>query len=151
MADSRHIVIPASGTLQHPDDQAVENGRFYLDVFNMDELKEHLNEVTMKNWLYCIDQALDKNGYTRADIDFLNMLLVKPSAFKCMLQELGLSEKQSVYNNTYGHVGEQDGIINIIEGENQGQLKDGDLMIIVAAGVGYVWDAACVKWGSAEA
>lgn len=51
---------------------------------------------------------------------------------------------------TIPNVGEQDGIINIIEDERQGRLKDGDLMIIVAAGVGYVWGAACVKWGSVE-
>jgi acyl-CoA synthetase (AMP-forming)/AMP-acid ligase II len=33
-----------------------------------------------------------------------------------------------------------------IEGVKQRRLKDGDLMIIVAAGIGYVWGAACVKW-----
>jgi 3-oxoacyl-[acyl-carrier-protein] synthase-3 len=58
-----------------------------------------------------------------------------------------LTEAQGVYNDTYGHSGEQDSIINIIEGQRQGKLIDGDLMIIVAAGVGYVWGAACVKWG----
>ncbi len=42
---------------------------------------------------------------------------------------------------------EQDTMINIIKGEKQGRLKDGDLMIVVGAGVGYVWGAACIKWG----
>lgn len=41
--------------------------------------------------------------------------------------------------------------INIIEGETQGRLKEGDLMLIVAAGIGYVWGATCVKWGMCEA
>ncbi|MFN2227394.1 MAG: 3-oxoacyl-[acyl-carrier-protein] synthase III C-terminal domain-containing protein, partial [Anaerolineae bacterium] len=31
----------------------------------------------------------------------------------------------------------------------QGRLKDGDLMAIVAAGIGYVWGASCVRWGMA--
>ena len=30
---------------------------------------------------------------------------------------------------------------------NVGRLKDGDLMAIVAAGIGYAWGAACVRWG----
>jgi len=47
-------------------------------------------------------------------------------------------------------MGEQDSIINIIEGVKQGRLKDGDLMIIVGAGVGWVWGATCVKWGPCE-
>ncbi|MFO8036350.1 MAG: 3-oxoacyl-ACP synthase [Anaerolineales bacterium] len=144
---SRHIVVPASGTLQHPTDEAVEKGLFHLDVFNIDELKGHLNKVSMENWMLCIDQALEKSGYIRSDLDFLNMILVKPSSYRDMLQRLGLSEEQGVYNNTYGHIGEQDSIINIIEGQKQGRLKDGDLMIIVAAGMGYVWGAACVRWG----
>jgi 3-oxoacyl-[acyl-carrier-protein] synthase-3 len=144
---SRNIVIPASGTLQHPTDEAVAKGLFKIDVFDMEGMKEHLNQVSMNNWLYCIDQALRKSGYNRRDLGFLNMILVKPSSYKEMLQLLGLTEAQGVYNDTYGHSGEQDSIINIIEGQKQGKLKDGDLMIIVAAGVGYVWGAACVKWG----
>jgi 3-oxoacyl-[acyl-carrier-protein] synthase-3 len=147
---SRHIVIPASGTIQHPTDKAVEKGLFTLDAFNLKELKDHLNKVTMKNWMHCIDEALRKSGYSRVDLDFLNMILIKPSAYQDMLRRLDLTEDQGVYNRTYGHAGEQDSIINIIEGEKLGRLKDGDLMIIVAAGVGYVWGASCVRWGVHE-
>jgi 3-oxoacyl-[acyl-carrier-protein] synthase-3 len=101
----------------------------------------------MVNWMLCIDEALRKSGYQRSDLDFLNMILVKPSSYRDMLSRLGLTEEQGVYNHTYGHAGEQDSIINIIEGQKLGRLSPGDLMIIVAAGVGYVWGAACVKWG----
>ena len=145
---SRHIIIPASGTVQFPTDEAVAKGLFYLDLVEPEAMKARLNEVSMDNWMRCIDEALRKSGYTRADIGFLNMIHIKPSAYRDMLQRLGLSEEQSVYNADYGHIGEQDSIINIIEGVKQGRLKDGDLMVIVAAGIGYVWGAACVKWGA---
>jgi 3-oxoacyl-[acyl-carrier-protein] synthase-3 len=36
---------------------------------------------------------------------------------------------------------------SIVEGLKQGRLKDGDLMVIVAAGIGYVWAAGVVRWG----
>jgi 3-oxoacyl-[acyl-carrier-protein] synthase-3 len=147
---SRNIVIPASGTVQHPTDEAVSQGLFNLNVFQMEEMKEHLNKVSMVNWMACIDKALQKSGYTRKDLDFLNMILVKPSSYLDMLKQLGLTEEQGVYNNFYGHAGEQDTIINIIEGQKQGRLKDGALMVMVAAGVGYVWGAACVRWGKAQ-
>ena len=147
---SRHIVIPASGTLQHPTDEAVAQGLFSLNVFHIEEMKEHLNKVSMDNWMFCIDQALQKSGYSRADLDFLNMILVKPSSYLDMLHRLELSKEQGVYNRFYGHAGEQDSIINIIEGQKKGRLKDGDLMVIVAAGVGYVWGAACVRWGQVQ-
>lgn len=71
--------IGSSSAIQHPEDDAVGNGLFYLDVFSIDEFKGHLNKVTMQNWKRCIDEALRKSGHNRTDIDFLNMLLIKPS------------------------------------------------------------------------
>jgi 3-oxoacyl-[acyl-carrier-protein] synthase-3 len=64
-----------------------------------------------------------------------------------MLQRLGLTEEQSVYLSDYGHIGQQDAIFAMAEGLKQGRLKEGDLMAIVAAGIGYAWGAACVRWG----
>jgi 3-oxoacyl-[acyl-carrier-protein] synthase-3 len=151
---SRHVIVPASGTIEHPTDQAVAGRRFRFDLVEPETMKSRLNAVSMDNWMRCIDEALRKSGrksdgtpYARDDIDFLNMLLVKPSAHREMLARLGLGEEQSVYLSRYGHIGEQDTIISIIEGARQGRLKAGDLMVMVGAGIGYVWGAACVKWG----
>jgi 3-oxoacyl-[acyl-carrier-protein] synthase-3 len=134
----------------------VEEGLFNFDLVEPEAMKSRLNKVSMDNWMYCIDEALRKSGeevrgraYTRQDLGFLDMVLIKPSAYRDMLQRLGLTEEQSVYNSDIGHVGEQDSIISIIRGLEQGRLKDGDLMAIVGAGIGYVWGAACVRWGEA--
>lgn len=154
---SKHVLIPASGTVQFPTDQAVQNGQFFFDLLEPEAMKNRLNEVSMNNWLKCVDEALRKSGpkadgtpRTRADIGFLNMVLVKPSAHQEMLHHLGLTEEQSVYLAEYGHVGEQDSIINIVEGVKQGKLHDGDLMLMVSAGIGYVWGAACIQWGESQ-
>jgi 3-oxoacyl-[acyl-carrier-protein] synthase-3 len=147
---SKNILVPASGTVQFPTDEAVAEGLFAINLFDGEAMKERLNAVSLDNWMHCIDEALRKSGYTREDIGFFNMIHMKVSAYKDMLQGLNLTEAQSVYNDHYGHIGEQDSIINIIEGLKQGRLKEGDLMVIVAAGVGYVWGATCVKWGLCE-
>jgi len=153
MADgtmSEHVLVPASGTVQFPTDAAVAEGLFYLDLLEPEAMKDRLNAVSMDNWLHCIDEALRKSGRTRADIGYLNVLHIKPSAHADMLQRLGLCEEQSVYLSEYGHTGEQDPMLSITEGLKQGRLKDGDLMVIVAAGIGYAWGAACVQWGPAN-
>jgi 3-oxoacyl-[acyl-carrier-protein] synthase-3 len=151
---SKHVLVPASGTVKFPTDEAVQQGLFKFDLVEPEAMKARLNQVSMDNWMFCIDEALRKSGeevrgqpYSRDDLGFLNMVLIKPSAFRDLLQRLGLSEAQSVYNAGIGHVGEQDSIINIIRGLEQGSLKDGDLMAVVGAGIGYVWGAACVQWG----
>lgn len=147
---SRDVIVPASGTVQFPTDEAVAKGLFKFDLVNEEKMKARLNEVSMDNWTRCIDEALRKSGYNRSDVDFLNMVLIKPSGYRDMLSRLGLTEEQGVYNDRYGHIGEQDTIINIIEGLKLGRLKDGDLMVMVAAGIGYVWGAGVVRWGACQ-
>ncbi len=144
---SEHVIVPASGTKRFPTDEAVAQRLFYLDLVEPEAMKNRLNAVSMDNWLHCIDEALRKSGYGRQDIGYLNVLHMKRSAHLEMLERLGLSEEQSVYLSDYGHTGEQDAMISIVEGLKQGRLKDGDLMVIVAAGIGYAWGAACVQWG----
>lgn len=157
---SKHVVVPASGTARFPNPQAmaapqgVTETDFYFDLVEPELMKDRLNAVSMDNWVKCVDEALRKSGakadgtpYTKADLDFLNMVLIKPSGHKEMLARLGLTEEQSVYLHDIGHTGEQDAMFGIREGLRQGRLKDGDLMAIVAAGIGYVWAAGIVRWG----
>jgi len=151
---SRHVIVPASGTVQHPTDRAVAAGDFKFRLVEPEAMKARLAEVSIANWLECVDKSLERSGnksdstpYTRADIDFFNMSLVKPSAYREMLGHLGLTEEQGVYISDIGHIGEQDAIINIERGIEQGRLKPGDTMAVIAAGVGYVWAGAIVQWG----
>jgi len=151
---SKHVIVPASGTVQFPTDAAVAQGLFYFDLVEPEAMKSRLNQVSMDNWTRCVDEALRKSGrqldgrpYTRQDIGFLNTLLIKPSGHRELLERLGLTEEQSVYLSDYGHTGEQDAMFVIKEGLKQGRLQDGDLMVIVAAGIGYVWAAGVVQWG----
>ncbi len=154
---SRHVVVPASGTVEHPTDEAVAAGRFKFDLVEPEAMKARLNDVSISNWMACVDQALAKSGpkpdgapYTRADLDYLNMLLVKPSAHRQILELLEIDEEKSVYLGDIGHIGEQDTILSILEGERTGKLVDGDLMVILGAGIGYVWGAGIVQWGRVE-
>ena len=154
---SRNVIVPASGTVRHPTDKAVAEGGFKFRIVKPEVMKARLGEVSINNWLTCVDHSLKNSGakidgspYTRDDIDFFNMTLVKPSAHREMLEHLGLTEDQSVYLSSVGHIGEQDAIINIEAGIEQGRLNPGDTMAIIAAGIGYVWAGAIVQWGAAK-
>lgn len=154
---SKHVLVPASGTVAFPTEAAVEEGLFFFDLLEPEAMKTRLGEVSIDNWVKCVDEALRKSGpkangdpYTREDVDFLNMVLIKPSGHREMLTRLGLTEEQSVYLSAVGHTGEQDAMFGIREGLAQGRLNAGDLMVIVAAGIGYVWAAAAVQWGRRE-
>ena len=152
---SRHVIVPASGTIQHPTNDAVASGGFKFRLVEPEAMKARLGEVSIKNWLECVDVSLEMSGdksdgtpYSRDDIDFFNMTLVKPSAHREMLGHLGLGAEQSVYLSAIGHIGEQDTIINIEAGIEQGRLNPGNTMAMIAAGIGYVWAGAIVQWGA---
>lgn len=127
-----------------------QRGNRSLCVFDAEHMKNRLNEVSMPNWLACIDRALEKSGATRADIDFLNVLHFKRSMHAGLLETLNLRPEQSAYLESYGHVGQVDFMLSLHEGLQQGRLKEGSLMVAIAAGIGYVWGATVVRWGSAD-
>jgi 3-oxoacyl-[acyl-carrier-protein] synthase-3 len=150
---SRSVVVPVGGTM-HPRGGGDPAAGFRLRLAEPERMKARLNDVSMDNWVRCVDEALRKSGahpegrpWTHEDLDYLNILLVKPSAHRDLLQRLGLSEEQSVYLGEIGHIGEQDAMFSIREGLRTGRLRDGHLMAIVAAGIGYVWAAGIVRWG----
>jgi 3-oxoacyl-[acyl-carrier-protein] synthase-3 len=144
---SLDVVVPAGGTVEPLSAEAIAAGRNRLDVPDPEGMKTRLDALSMQNFLQVIDTALAKSGHTRADIDYLNILHMKRSAHDFVLRELGLREEQSYYLSEFGHVGQQDQMISIIKGQETGRLKDGDLMVMVAAGVGYAWGASVVQWG----
>ncbi|NTW98083.1 MAG: 3-oxoacyl-ACP synthase, partial [Oscillochloris sp.] len=144
---SLDVIIPAGGTVEPLTPEAIEAGRNRLDVTDPEGMKRRLDELSMRNFLGVIDAALARSGRTRAEIGYLNILHMKRSAHDFVLRELGLREHQSCYLGETGHVGQQDQMISIKRGLETGRLRDGDLMVMVAAGIGYAWAAACVQWG----
>jgi 3-oxoacyl-[acyl-carrier-protein] synthase III len=144
---STDVIIPVGGTVAPLTPERLAQGEYRLDVPDPEGMKQRLDARSMQNFLAVIDSALDQSGKTRADIDFLNILHMKRSAYDFVLRELGLGDDQSFYLSQYGHVGQQDQMLSIKGGLETGRLRDGDLMVSVAAGIGYAWAASVVEWG----
>lgn len=147
---SRDVIVPSGGTIDPRFDDPIGTGRRALDVPDPEGMKQRLDALSMANFLNVIDQALARSGpLERRDIDFLNILHMKRSAHHYVLGELGLRPEQSFYLEEFGHLGQQDQPLTIVEAERRGLLHDGDLMVMVAAGIGYAWSASAVRWGPA--
>ncbi|MCK7488244.1 MAG: hypothetical protein MZU97_24230 [Bacillus subtilis] len=50
----------------------------------------------------------------------------------------------------YGHIGQIDQILSLHLALQQGKVKDGTVVCMLAAGIGYVWAANIVKWGPSD-
>jgi 3-oxoacyl-[acyl-carrier-protein] synthase-3 len=128
--------------------EGLREGKQYLDVMDPVGMKDRLDKLSLSNWLLCIDKALKKNGYTRSDVDYLATLLVKRSAHDYLMSELGLRPEQTRYFAEFGHQGQNDQILSLELGIEEGRIKEGDLILMVSAGIGYAWDALVMRWGS---
>jgi len=144
------VYVPEGGSAAPMTLEGLAAGRQYLDVMDPVGMKERLEKLSLSNWLVCIDRALAKAGYTRGDVDYLATLLVKRSAHDYLMEQLGLAPEQTRYLAEFGHHGQNDQILSLELALEEGRLKDGDLVLMISAGIGYAWDVVLMRWGAAE-
>ena len=142
---SLDVLVPVGGTKEPLTAANVD--RYRLQVPDPQGMKERLEEASLDNFVKVVREAVARSGYGLEDISYLAMLHVKPSAHRYLLGELGLAEEQSIYLDEYGHLGQVDQFLSLELAEQEGKLRNGDLVVLVAAGVGYVWNALCLRWG----
>ena len=145
------VYVPAGGTIQPITSKALDDGLLYLDVPDPEGLKDRLDKYSMDSFVRVIDKALAQSGYTREDINYLALLHMKRSAFEYVAKTVGVDPyTQSTYFEDIGHNGQNDGIISIEYGIRDGKIKNGDIIVIVSAGIGWAWNAGVIKWGSSD-
>lgn len=144
---SRTAGVEIGGICNPITESNLEEAKRSLRLLDPVKMKNRLNEVSMPNWMKCIDESLRKSNLTRKDISFLNILHIKRSGHEQMVNDLGLTEEQTIYLEDYGHIGQIDQILSLHLALQSGQVKDGTVMCMLAAGIGYVWAANIIRWG----
>jgi 3-oxoacyl-[acyl-carrier-protein] synthase III len=148
---SEDVVVVAGGTKNPLSAESLKRGLYQLDVLDPQGMKERLEQKSMANFLKVIRRSVEKSGFSEKDISYIGMLHMKRSAHQFVLQELGLGESNSIYLEDYGHIGQIDQILSLELAEKAGKLKNGDVVVIVSAGIGYAWGATTIRWGKGEA
>jgi len=147
---ARTAGVEIGGTINPFNKDNVDTGYKSLRLMDPEKMKNRLNEVSQSNWLKCINRALEKSDMERKDIDYLDILHIKRSGHLSLINDLGLNENQSIYLENYGHMGQVDQILSLSLALKEGKVKDGSVICMLAAGIGYVWAANIVKWGVSQ-
>ena len=143
---SLDVLVPVGGTKAPVTPDNVH--RFRLSVPDPAGMKERLEQKSLDNFVEVVRKAAEKSGATPQDIAYLAMLHVKRSAHTYLLEQLGLAADRSIYLEDYGHLGQVDQFLSLQLASEQNKLREGDLAVLVAAGVGYVWNAMAIRWGA---
>lgn len=144
---ARDAGVEIGGTVNPINKDNIDEAYKSLRVMNPEHMKSRLNEVSMKNWMQCIDKAFEKSGVDKDDLDYLAVLHFKYSMHKYMLDLLGLTDEQSIYLKEYGHMGQVDQILSLVLALEQEKIGEGSIISMIAAGIGYSWAANVIRWG----
>ena len=145
---ARDVGVKYGGTENPITCDNIEKAYKSLTMFEPEHMKNRLNDVSMDNWMLCIKKAFEKSNLDQSQLGYLAVLHFKKSMYKIMLEQLNLTENQSIYLNNIGHIGQIDQIISLQLALEQNKIKNGTIIAMVAAGIGYAWAANVIKWGN---
>jgi 3-oxoacyl-[acyl-carrier-protein] synthase-3 len=139
---SLHVKVPEGGSVQ----PQIDGGRF-LDVNDLEQMKERLDDVSLANFIRVAEDALGRSGAGLRDIGYLCGVHMKRSMHETLVAALGLTPDRAAYLDDTGHVSGADPLLALDRAARAGEFEDGELVLLLAAGTGYTWAASVVRWG----
>ncbi len=140
---AEHIIVPAGGTAMIPTHETVDQVAIHM---NGREVFKFATRVMGR----AVKEALDKAGLTADDIDLFiphqaNLRIIDYAA-----KEAGIPREKVMVNvDRYGNTSAASVPLALCEAFDQGRIKAGDTLAMVAFGAGLTWAAAIVKLGVA--
>jgi 3-oxoacyl-[acyl-carrier-protein] synthase-3 len=138
---SLQVKVAAGGSV------SPNGGYRFLDVADPDSMKQGLDEVSLANFVAAAKGAVERSGATLADVGYLCGIHMKPSMHRALVAELGLDVSRAAYLDDTGHMSGVDPLFALDRAARAGELRDGELVLLLAAGTGYTWAASVVRWG----
>jgi 3-oxoacyl-[acyl-carrier-protein] synthase-3 len=138
---SLQVKLPYGGSV------SPNGGYRFLDVEDPEAMKERLDETSLQNFVRAAEGALERSGLTLGDVSYLCGLHMKRSMHDALLAALGVDTGRASYLDDTGHMSGVDSLLALDRAARAGELSDGDVVLLLAAGTGYTWAATVVRWG----
>jgi 3-oxoacyl-[acyl-carrier-protein] synthase-3 len=138
---SLQVKVPSGGSV------SPNGGYRFLDVADPASMKTGLDVVSLPNFVAAARGALARSGATFEDVGYVCGIHMKPSMHRLLLEEMGIDESRAAYLDDTGHMSGVDPLLALDRAARSGDLRDGDLVLLLAAGTGYTWAASVVRWG----
>ena len=123
------------------------NGSPYLGVADPAAMKDGLDRVSLPSFVAAAEGALARSGLGLADVDYVCGIHMKRSMHEAILHALGVDPARAAYLDDTGHMSGVDPLLALDRAARAGELRPGDVVLLLAAGTGYTWAASVVRWG----
>jgi 3-oxoacyl-[acyl-carrier-protein] synthase-3 len=141
---SLHVKVARGGSVH------LNDGYPFLDVDDPAAMKEQLDQTSLQNFVRAAEGALKRSGLTLRDVTFLCPLHMKRSMHIALCDALGIDVARAEVLDDTGHMSGVDTLLSLDRAVRAGKVRDGDVVLLVAAGTGYTWAASVVRWGPFE-
>jgi 3-oxoacyl-[acyl-carrier-protein] synthase-3 len=138
---SLQVKVPTGGSV------SPNGGYRFLDVEDPAAMKDGLDEVSLANFVRAATGAIERSGAALADVGYLCGIHMKPSMHRALVGQLGIDPSRAAYLDDTGHMSGVDSLLALDRAARAGELRDGELVLLLAAGTGYTWAASVVRWG----
>lgn len=141
------FLIPYGGTKTPiTKDNVNDTSGQFMRLIEPEMFREELSKVTFGSMIKCQERALAKIDKSLKDLNFAIILHMNVRSHNAVMDGLGLPHEKTFYMSDYGHVGQLDTIIALDEASKAGLIKEGDLIALVAMGMGYTWVSGIIRW-----
>ncbi|HWN23085.1 MAG TPA: 3-oxoacyl-ACP synthase [Gaiellaceae bacterium] len=138
------VKVPAGGSVEPASVGSVEGRRHFLDVADPAQMKGGLDEVSLPNFVAAARGALERSGAGLEDVAYVCGIHMKRSMHEAILGALGV--ERAAYLDDTGHMSGVDPLFALDRAARAGELAEGDLVLLLAAGTGYTWAASVIRW-----
>ena len=136
--------MPAGGSVEPASAESVAAKRHFLDVADPAEMKGGLDEVSLPNFVEAARGALERSDAKLEDVSYLCGIHMKRSMHDAIVRELG--DPRAAYLDDTGHMSGVDPLLALDRAAREGELSEGELVLLLAAGTGYTWAASVIRW-----
>ena len=139
---SEYIKLPAGGTRMPASHETVDQN---LHCIKMQGRKVYLNAV--KEMSGAVIKVLEQQGLTGDDVDILFPHQANIRIIQTVAERAGMPmDKVYVNIHKYGNTSAASIPLALTEAVEEGRLKEGMLVAMVAFGSGFTWGSALIRW-----
>ncbi len=143
------VKVPAGGSVEPPSLESVTSRRHFLDVADPASMKNGLDDVSLGNFVAAARGAVERSGARLEDVSYVCGIHMKRSMHDGIVEALGVDPARVSYLDDTGHMSGVDPLLGLDRAVREGEVRDGDLVLLLAAGTGYTWAATVLRWGPA--
>jgi 3-oxoacyl-[acyl-carrier-protein] synthase III len=138
----KYLFMPGGGSLHPSSHETVDQKMHYIHQEGAQVFKYAVRRMAE---LAC--QMLERNGYTSKDLALVVPHQANLRIIRAMQERLGVDDSKVMVNiERYGNTTAGTIPLGLCDAVEQGRLKKGDLVLLVAVGAGYTAGAVLLRW-----